>query len=293
MKTITGAIVGLSIVLGYSLATAMPPGFPPFMDDQELRELSSEAVSLALIHDLALTPEQREEMKQILKPIRGEFDLMRKAERKFRDEHIKPRLRQIISDLKAGRDPAPCKAEEAADMEAFRSQMAGLFVRADQAYGKIRDLLGPEQQSRLEDFRFQEYMGPTHMMHAGKLLSMEPMKLIQEIHGYSQEEIDRLVREITRREEAHERFESEEEREGLRDEKVQMLIDLIKRIHAMPQSEFDEKAELLKQEMKALSPGSVGAGRDRRHGRRRPSPFGQRGFDTRRIVLSASFYESL
>ena len=296
MKTFLAALAVLSVLCCSSAARAMPPpGFPPFLDDEEMRGLISQAAALALIHDLALTPEQREQIKGILEPVRAEIEDMRKAEKTFRDEHLKPRLKQAIADLKAGRKPAPPAADRGTDDQTLRSRVATVRVKSDQAFEQIKGLLSAEQREKLKDFDIEKVLGHPVGLRPHRLLCREPAKLIEEIRGYSQEDLDRLVERLSRRAEARRASGPEGEPDPVRDEKIKLFIELVKKIHAMPQSEFDAKAEALKQELAALSPapgpggrGDGGERRGHRHG-----PFPKRVFDGKRIIFSESFCDSL
>jgi hypothetical protein len=215
---------------------------------------------------------------------------------KFRDDRIKPRLHQVIKDLKAGRDPAATPSEQVVtEMTAFRTRMAGLFLKTDQAFQAITALLTPAQQERLQDFRFEEYMGPMPAMPPGRLLGMEPGELLREIRSASPEEIDGMVQQMEqRRDRMTERAENEKRAERM-DRKIRQFADLVRQIHSMPQQEFDARQEQLKQELEVLSPPRPGP--DGRRGGPRPPkpppPFADKGFDTKRIVFSKAFYEAL
>ncbi len=286
-------IMAVIAPFGISPANAMPPDFPPFMLDNDLRDLSSEAVSLAIIHHLSLTPDQRTEIKQILTPLRAEFDLMKSKDGEFQDTYIKPRLNQIISDLKAGKDPDPPLEQNMAVHEAFRSQMAALLAKAHQAFEEISALLSPEQQEQLQSFRFEEYLGLPPIMHPRRLLDMEPVELIRQIRDYSPEEIDQLAEMVSHRQQAMKSLGVRKEHRQHKEDRIQMFISLIKKINEMPQSEFDAKAQLLQEEIEALSPPHHGPGKSR--GRPGPPspPFMKKGFDTKRIIMSEPFYEAL
>jgi len=266
---------------------AMPPGPPPFLQDEELLRLSSEASALALLHRLSLTAEQRGQIKSILEPVRAEFERAEKAEKKFLDEQVKPRLRQIITDLKAGRNPAPPSDRQKEQIDALRSQLAPLLVKADQAFEKILALLRPEQQEVLWDFRFEEYLGPVRPVHPSRLLGMEPEKLVREIRSAPQDEIDQLLRDVVQRPHAG-------PADDPRAEKARMFIDLIQKIRAMPKSEFDAKAKTLEQELAALKPPPP-PGPGRREGPDLQLPYrsAKPVFDVKRILLSQSFFEAL
>jgi len=295
MKTVSGMFIALAVLFCCSPANGVSPGFFPFEPDEEMRGLVSRATALALIHDLSLTTDQREEIKQTLKPVHEDIELLKKEERSFRDEKIKPRLRQVIEDLKAGRDPTATRSEKnVEEMDAMRTRMTGLFQKTDQAYQAITALLTPAQQERLRDFRFSKYMGPFPAMHPARLHGMKPVELLNEIRNASQEEIDARVLEMGRIRDERRGASREGKRMERREQKIQSFMDLVQQIHDMPQAEFDAKKEQLKKELKALSPPRPGPGGDRGH-RHRPktTPFMGKGFDTKRIVFSQAFYESL
>jgi|GEM_PF-3014622 len=292
MKRLAGTIAGFLVLFAFSLANAMPPHpSPPFMDDKELRDLTSEAASLALIHRLALTPEQGTEMKQILEPIRAEFESMEAAEKEAREAFIKPRLRQIIADLKAGKDPALSGDDSGEGPEAIRSRMVGLLVKEAEAFRKIKALLSQDQQEQLRDFRFfEEYMETTGPLDPRKLLRMEPLELLQKIRESSSEDVDRLAQDVAAKRAVRETFEGDSKRDKRLGQKLELLVELVQKIHAMPQSEFDAKAKLLEQELEALSASPRG---DKRRRGPRPPRFGPGGLDARGIIFSKSFYDAL
>ncbi len=292
MNRFTQIIIVFTALFFCTSAQARPPAFPHFMKDQEIRELSTEAAALALIHHLSLSVEQREQIKGILKPLRTEFDQIGKAEQDVRERIIKPRLRQVIEALKAGREPDPddLKRDE---LETFRGQMATLFTQTDQAYEAVQALLDQEQKEKLRDFRLEAYLGPIHAMHPKRLFHMEPIKMLNEIHEASPEEIDRLIQKMTRPRGPRTDMGRAGKRQERREEKTRLLAELIRKINAMPQEEFEKKVELLPAELQALMPhhGSKGKVCSRsRCGRKA----GKRGeFGTKRIMMSKSFYEAL
>ncbi len=293
MNVCTRIIIVLSFLFTCSTASAQPPGFHHLMKDDEMRELSDEAAALALIHNLSLSTEQREQIRGIAKPVRAEFEEMEEVEQGIRETIIKPRLRKVIEDLKAGKEPTPPADIKKDEIEALRGQMAALFVQADQAYEAVLALLSPEQQERLRNFRLEEYLGPIHAMHPRRLLHMEPVKMLQEIRNASPEEIDRLVQMMTERQGFRRSPPGSEKRHSLRNEKVRMLAEFIRKIHVMPQEEFEEKVQILQEEVEALKPrrGDSRKGRDR--DRRDHGRDSRRGFGPKRIVLSEAFYEAL
>jgi Spy/CpxP family protein refolding chaperone len=308
MKTFTGAITAAVIFLCFFSAAAANPGVFPFEPDKEIRGLLEEATALALIDYLALTPDQRTEIKRILKPVHEEMEQMKAEEIKVREERIKPRLRQVIQDLKAGRDPASTPPEDVVEsMTTVRTRMAALFTKANQAYGEITALLTPAQQERLRGFRFEEYIGPMPDMHPRRLLGMDPVKFIEEIRNSSQEEIEAMVGQIEQRHEARREFMGKAgkgARGEARDRKMQSFVALVKEIHAMPQDEFEAKVEQLKTEVEAATPRSrPGRGPGPRPPGpppfMSPGPDGKPGslvnkkFNTKRIIFSPSFYEAL
>jgi hypothetical protein len=305
MKIFARVITAVSVLFCCSLAVAGPPGFFPFEPDDEMRTLIGEATALALIDNLALAPDQRTEIKRILSPVHEEIGRMKEEEKQFRDDRIKPRLRQVIQDLKAGRDPASSSPEDVvAQMTAVRTRIAALFTMSNQAYGEIQGVLTPAQQERLRSFRFEEYIGPMPGMHPRKMLGMDPVKLIEEIRNSSQEEIDAMVLQIEQGREARKAFAGKAGRGAARDRKVQVFMDLVQEIHAMPQSEFDARTEQLKKEIEAVTPGRrPGGGPGSKSPERspfmnsgaegRPSPPMGKGFDVKRIIFSEPFYEAL
>jgi hypothetical protein len=320
MRNLAGGITVALVLFGlFSAAQAMPPpgGPPPFLGDEELRGLFSEATALALIHDLALTPEQRGKIKGILKPVRADFDLMDKEEKSFREEQIKPRLKQVIADLKAGKNPVPATEVKAPNMEALRSRMAALRVKADQAYEGFVLLLSSDQKEKLRNFRFENYLGPLPGMQPERLPGMEPLQLIREVRGYSQEELEKRIEEIESHEAARPPPPGEKESSGLREQRVKIFIDLLRKIHDMPQAEFEAKTELLEQELAELSPppphgpegdrgppsppeagpvpppGGGPGGDSEPPPPPGPPPCMKRGFDPQGVVFSKSFYEAL
>jgi hypothetical protein len=295
LKTIAGTLVVLFVLFCRSLAAGNPPGFFPFEPDEEMRSLISQATALALIHNLALTPDQRKEIKRNLEPVQAELQEVQKEEMKFRDDRIKPRLRQVIQELKAGRDPAATPSEQVVtEMTAFRTRMAGLFMKTRQAFQGITALLTPAQQERLRDFRFEEYLGPMPPLPPGRLLGMEPGELLREIRSASPGEIEGMVEQMERRRERMtDRAENGKRAERM-DRKVRQFADLARQIQSMPQEEFDARQEQLTQELNALSPPRPGPdGRGDPRPPTRPPPFGEKGFDTKRIVFSKAFYEAL
>ena len=296
MRSITGTLAVLSALFFCAPADAVSPGFFPFQPDEEMLELISQAAALALIHDLALAPDQRAQIKRILAPVRGEIDRLQVEERALRDDRIKPLLLRIIEDLKAGRDPAQTPSEESMEeMTAFRARMAGLFLKTDGAYQAVTAVLTPAQQERLGTFCFQEYMGPmSTRVRPGSRLGMEPEDLIQQIRSASPEEIEAMVVRMERRRGVREGLRVTGRRSPAMDRKIETFAALVRQIHAMPQEEFEARADRLRVELDSLSPpgpgpeGRMGPGRGPRSG-----GFMGRGFDTKRILFSKAFYESL
>ncbi len=288
-------IMVMSVLLFCAPANARPPGFHHFMKDQEIRELSTEAAALALIHHLSLSTEQREQVKEILKPIRAEFDQMEAAEQNVRENIIKPRLRQVIEALKADKAHVPPDDVKKDEIETLRGQVASLFAQTDQAYEAVQAILSQEQQERLRDFRLETYLGPIHAMHPKKLLRLEPVKMLHEIHDAPQEEIDHLIQRMTERKGPRKHMQRPGKGKKQREEKVRMFAALIRKINAMPQEEFEEKFNLLQAELETLRPHrGHGQGKVGERGRRDHDGRGKRGdFGTKRIMMSESFYEAL
>lgn len=295
MKGLAGALSVVVFLICGAPSRASTPEFFPFQPDEEMMELVSRAAALALIHDLALTAEQRGEIRRILKPLRDEIDRLQEEEEAFRNERIKPRLRKVIEELKAGRDPAAAlSAESEEEMSAFRDRMAGLLTKSDRAYRSVQAVLTPAQQERLRGFRFEEYIGPLPRKRPAGRLGMEPEALILEIRTASPEEIDALVARIERRREARKEAAGNGKRAARVDRKVEKLVDLVKQIHAMPQEAFDARREQLRMELDLLSP--PGPGPAGRHGPGRPpgaGGFADSGFGAKRILFSKAFYEAL
>jgi len=308
MKGIFGALLAGSVLFCCPLAYANPPGFIPFEPDEEMRELMEQATALALIHDLALTPEQRKEIQQILQPVQEEKQSLQEGERAFRDQRIKPRLRQVIADLKAGRDPAASPSAEAVDeMEVLRPRMAGLFLRLDQAYEAVTACLTPAQRERLRTFRFEEYIGPMPAMHPAKLLGMEPVELLEAIRNASPEEIDAMVQRMERKRErrAGPGDGKSRPRRARVERKMASFVELVRQIHDMPQADFDARKEQLEKELAALTappppppggpPGPGGPAGGRNGPPPPPNPSGgmAKGMNVKRILFSQAFYDSL
>jgi len=295
MRTFFTAIAVLSWLCCSPAASAMPHGFPPLLEDVEMRDLVSQVAALGLLHDLALSPEQREQIKQVLTPVRAECEAMQKAERKFRDEQLKPRFKRVIADLKAGRDPAPPAEPKGIEGETLRSRMAAMRVKSDRAYEQIAALLSAPQQEKLRDFDLARYLGTPPGLHPRGLICRDPAGLIQEIRGSTQEDLDLIVQRLSRRAEARRGSGPAGEPDPAREEKIRMFIELVKKIHAMPQAEFDARAEALQQELAELAPASARRGKCDRG--ERPGPRGgsssKGGFEVKRILLSESFYDSL
>jgi len=300
-KGIFAVLLAGAVLICCPLAYGKPPGFFPFEPDPEMRELLEQATALALIHDLALTPEQRNEIKQILRPVQEEKQGLEEQERAFRDQRIKPRLRQVIEDLKAGRDPAASPSQEAVEeMESLRPRMAALFLKIDRAGDAVSACLTPAQRERLRGFRFEEYVGPIPAVHPAKRLGMEPGELIDEIRGASPEEIDALVRRAERvRDRPPGPWEGTGNRRARMERKLESFAELVRQIHDMPQADFDARKEQLEKELAALAPppppppGPPGGTAPPPPAPAKSPEARDRGVNVKRVLFSRAFYDSL
>ena len=302
MKACTGVLTLTFMLILTVSASAEPPGSspflspPPFMMDKELNQLGSEAAALALLHELKLNAEQKGTIKEILQPVRARFARMETEEANMRESVMKARLRQIIADLKAGRDPAPPPKTPPPNLSVMRNRMATLVATTNEAYEKVQGLLTAEQRQTLNSFRFEKYVVPFRVMPPGGVHDVDPVEMIEQIRGASGEELAILVERIRERgRPGGPPPPGGREPDPSRQERVEMFAALLVKIHDMPQDEFDRKVETLKQELSAISPGPGDRPPPPPDGRgpRGPEDPMKKGFDPKSIVLSRAFYDAL
>ena len=326
MKSCLKAIIVAVGLLAFSSAYASPLGSRA---DEELRDLHSKMVSLALIHNLELTPAQRGEIKLILTPLRPEIEALKEVEEEWHDKQMKKRLKDVISDLESGRKPGAPDGEALKKSEEMRLKRMDLISKTDGSFKQIKELLSEGQREKLFSFDPHDYIGFKPFFGRHPLRDMDPVQLIEKIRTAPDEEFDFMVRKIEKRMERrskrgkdgmgprgkgrgrggrHDMRGMGEKRSG--GQRVQALIDLMKKVRAIDQAEFDRQKERLQSDIGELMPaGRGGSGPDKgrrkdRMGRRGmdgPGPGGRghggHGFGGKKlkklIVFSEEFYNAL
>lgn len=230
--------------------------------DEELHKLQAEAMSLALIHHLQLNKSQRGEIKKILKPLRPEIDEMIKQGETWHDGPMKQRMRHIISDLKAGRQPREVSSDLAAKHQQMQQQGMGLKLKTDKAMKEIMGQLTVKQVEGLENFDPKKYVGFKFLFNPGKLRDMEPVEMLKEIRSMPQAQFDMLMSQMENRLEKkskqNEAAKGEGQRVGfnqkMRIERHKALVEMMQEVRKMKKVEFEAQLGRLEKDLEELWP---------------------------------------
>jgi len=286
MKRIVYLVLISTVVLFASTALAGPGrsgGHRFFPIDEELRQLHHEATALALIHDLELTTEQRSGIKEILGSVRPEFESAERALAEVTEREIKPRLRRVIAELEAGRDPRSIEGESSSAFSGLQVLELDLRSKADEAYESATALLTPEQRDRLDTFDPHVYTGFRPGPGPSVFDKKDPMESIRHIRDVPQEEFDRFVEHLLAR--GPERNGKNRQSPG-RMERKEALVDLMMQVRSMSQEDFDRQADKIQEEIQAAMPRGRGGSGMRRGG-------GGRQHLLRMILFSETFIDAL
>lgn len=306
MKLFLKSVLIVGVVFGATPLFAMRHG--PIQDEKHFK-LQEEAVSLAVIHSLDLTPAQRSQIKEILGPVRKEADEARARGEKWNKKVMEPRLRKVISDLKKGRKPEPPSEDLVAEAETFHQQMRDYRITAKSAVERVLIVLTSEQREKLRTFRPHEYIGLTPP--PPKPMRGAPLEVIDEIRGISQEEFDKLVAHL------ESRGARGRKKGPASTDRAQTLITFMTEVRSMPEEEFKAQYERLEEQYAQLRPrkgpepgmhplreGRQPDGPGPKKGMRGKSSKGMKGKEhhgkgpmhrdiIKRVILSEAFYHAL
>jgi len=300
-------------MIGISVPTWAGPG--PYPPDPEMHELRTRAWSLALLHQLDLDAEQRDQAREILSPFRAELDVARKKMEAWRDNWMKPRLENVITSLEAGRLPEPPQAEAREAFRELRRNRTDLEIQAEAVVRRLENILTDSQLTALREFHPRAYIGfGPDRSGLRFFFSGEPLDTIRAIRTVPEEDFEALLDKLHQRMEAggpekrgrHGRMMSPERRE-MRQERVQQMIEMMREIRDMPEEEYASRLETLEEEFASLLPSGKHGGKPGMmrggkggHGMGEKGPMhgrgkhrGKGGRILNQILFSNAFFEAL
>lgn len=263
----------LTCMIGFAVPAWAGPG--PYPPDPELHELRVQAWSLALLYDLGLNDEQRSEVREILSPLREELDAARGEMEAWRESSMKPHLKTVISELEAGRLPEPPSPETREAFRALKRKRIDLEIQAEAAIRRIQNILTETQKTALNEFHPRAYTG----FAAGRaglrsLFSGEPADAIRAIRSAPEEEFERVIQKLEHRLErdvpGRRDGRMNPERQEMRKERMQEMIEMMGEIREMPEEEYLSRLDALEAEFAAFAP-------QRRHGGRQGMMHARKG----------------
>jgi len=223
------AIAGSMFLLPVS-ASAQPWKMPP---DEEFLQLRQEIGSYLLVQELQLTADQKMKFRQKLEELAGPRKEIEKEIERFHGVE-KEQLRALASKLKQGGKIDP------ANKDAFRKSMEEhwnailpLKDRIDKEFDALLGTLSSDQMERLRNFN-PMIPGPGMGMGPGRDLgcSGDPIDLLEDIRHAPEDFIQSFTERMEQR---------GNRRQGRGMQAKQKLLDLIKQVRSMSDSEFESQ----------------------------------------------------
>lgn len=262
-------------------------GMPSIPPDAEVHKLQKKALSLSLINHLKLTKDQRSKIKELLTPIQKDIGAIQKAENYFINTVIKNRLKKTVAKLEKGEEASPPSEEILAQHRSIRTLKRGLFDKGKEILPQIMKLLTPEQLLLFDNFDPKDIFEFGPPRHRFELLKMPPEELIRQIRDMPNEDLEEIIDHMGKRMEKRGHGGKRGQMHMLR---IQAVKDLMLEIKNMPEKEFAQKVESLKERLQDLMPpkhGRFGKGKNRRDDKNMGKHF------KNIIFFTDAFYEAL